>query len=181
MQSKKLSVFVKDYPSCKALQKRAFPKEEQYPFWVLRFMAMRSGVDYLAFYDEDLFCGLSYTSSTRDMMYVLYLAVNDAIRSKGYGTEILNFLKEKSQGKAIILNVEPLDEQAENYEQRKRRMEFYYRNGFHDTGFRMMDVTGEYSILSTSEHFSIDDYKKAISQIGMNFYKPKVIPCGTRR
>lgn len=108
-------------------------------------------------------------------MYVLYLAVNDEIRSKGYGTKMLNQLKEMSAGKEITLNVEPLDKKADNYSQRVRRMEFYIRNGFRDTGYRLVDLTGEYSILSTADDFTIEEYKKAITQIGMNLYKPKVI------
>lgn len=177
MESKKISVFSKDYPACKALQKRAFPKEEQYPLWAMRLMAVQKGVDYRAFYDEGLFCGIAYTSVTDRMLYVLYLAVNDALRSQGYGTRILSLLKEQNPEKEITLNIEPLDKQAKNYEQRKRRMAFYCRNGFSDTGYRLVDVTGEYSILSTADSFSAGDYRRAISQIGMNFYKPKIIAC----
>lgn len=181
MESRKISVFSKDYPVCKALQKRAFPKEEQYPLWALHLMAARKGVDYLAFYDEGLFCGIAYTSVTDRMIYVLYLAVNDALRSQGYGTQILSLLKEQNPEKEITLNIEPLDERSENYEQRKRRMAFYRRNGFCDTGYCLADMTGEYSILSTADNFSAADYKKAIAQIGMNFYKPKVIACTKKK
>lgn len=175
VEIQKVSLWAKDYKAYKALQKRAFPPEEQYPFWVLRLLVCRKGIDYLAHYENDLFCGISYTSSTDSMIYVLYLAVNDEIRSKGYGTKILNQLKEMSAGKEVTLNVEPLDEKADNYSQRVRRMEFYMRNGFHDTGYRLVDTTGEYAILSTTDNFAIKEYKKAITQIGMNLYKPKVI------
>jgi len=175
MQTKKVSIFTKDFRKQKELQKRAFPKEEQYPFWVLRLMACRKGIDYFAHYDNDLFCGISYTSSTDKMMYVLYLAVNDKIRSKGYGTLMLKHLNEMSGNKEITLNIEPLDENADNYEQRVKRMEFYERNGFRDTGYHLVDVTGEYAILSTADNFSVEDYKKAISKIGMSMYKPKIV------
>lgn len=175
MELQRVSLYGKDYKLYKALQQKAFPKEEQYPFWILRLMALRKGIDYLAHYDKNLFCGISYTSSTDNMMYILYLAVNDENRSKGYGTRILNKLKEIGAGREITLNVEPLDETADNYIQRVRRMEFYNRNGFHDTGYRLLDVTGEYAILSTAYEFSSKEYKKAISKIGMNLYKPKII------
>jgi len=175
MEIQKVSIRAKDYKVYKALQKRAFPPEEQYPFWVLKLLACRKGINYLAHYENGLFCGISYTSGTDSMMYVLYLAVNDEIRSKGYGTKILNQLKEMSIGKEVTLNVEPLDEKADNYSQRVRRMEFYIRNGFRDTGYRLVDLTGEYSVLSTANDFSIEEYMKAITRIGMNLYKPKVI------
>ena len=175
MQTKKVSVFAKDFWKQKALQKRAFPKEEQYPFLVLQLMACRKGIDYFAHYDNNLFWGISYTSSTDKMMYVLYLAVNDEIRSKGYGTLILKHLKEMGGNREITLNIEPLDEAADNYEQRVKRMKFYEKNGFRDTGYRLADVTGEYAILSTADNFSMEDYKKAVSKIGMNVYKPKIV------
>lgn len=175
MEIQKVNIRAKDYKVYKVLQKRAFPPEEQYPFWVLKLLACRKGINYLAHYENDLFCGISYTSSTDSMMYVLYLAVNDEIRSKGYGTKIINQLKEMSVGKEVTLNVEPLDEKADNYSKRVRRMEFYIRNGFHNTGYRLVDSTGEYSILSTTDDFAVEEYKKAIKQIGMNLYKPKVI------
>lgn len=175
MYSKKVSIFAKDFSKQKSLQKRAFPKDEQYPFWILRLMACRKGIDYFSHYDNDLFCGISYTSSTDKMMYVLYLAVNDEIRSKGYGTLILKHLKEMGDNREITLNIEPLDEKADNYEQRIKRMKFYEKNGFKDTGYRLVDTTGEYAVLSTSDNLSIEDYKKAISKIGMNMYKPKIV------
>lgn len=43
------------------------------------------------------------------------------------------------------------------------------------TGYCLVDLTGEYSILSTADDFAIEEYKKAITQIGMNLYKLKVI------
>ena len=175
MYTKKVRIFAKDFGKQKALQKRAFPKNEQYPFWILRLMACRKGIDYFAHYDNDLFCGISYTSSTDKIMYVLYLAVNDEIRSKGYGTLILKHLKEMGGNREITLNIEPLYENADNYEQRIKRMKFYEKNGFRDTGYRLVDKTGEYAVLSTSDNFSIEDYKKAISKIGMNLYKPKIV------
>lgn len=177
MQSKKIRFFSKDYSVCKALQRRAFPKEEQYPFWQLRLMTLKKGVRFSAFYDGVLFCGIAYTASTERVMYVLYLAVDDRLRSQGYGTKILDLLQAENPEKDIVLNVEPLDERAKNYEQRKKRLAFYGRNGFSDTGYRMTDVTGEYCILSNSERFSVSDYKKAISKIGMNRYKPEITSC----
>lgn len=88
---------------------------------------------------------------------------------------MLRQLKEMSDGKELVLNIELLDKTADNYKQRVKRMEFYERNGFRDTGYCLVDVTGEYSILSTGDSFGVEEYEKAIKQIGMNLYKPKVV------
>ena len=39
------------------------------------------------------------------MTFVLYLAVNNQVQSKGYGSAILETLKEKFSGKNITLNL----------------------------------------------------------------------------
>lgn len=52
------------------------------------------------------------------MVFILYLAVNDKIQSKGYGNKILNIIKENNMDKEITLNIKPLDKNADNYQQR---------------------------------------------------------------
>ncbi len=174
MKKERVSVFSKDYRKIKALQKRAFPAAEQYPFFILMLMAMKKGVDYYAYYDKDTLCGITYTSATHEMLYVLYIAVNDEMRSMGYGSKILSDLKKSYPDKIITLNIEPLDENADNFDQRQKRISFYFRNGYRDTGYCMVDTSGTYSILSTAGMFSASDFKKVISKIGMDMYKPRI-------
>jgi len=174
MQSRKVSIFSKYFKEIRALQKRAFPKEEQYPLPILLLLSLQKSVNYTAYYDAETLCGISYTAETDDMIYVLYLAVNDKLRSKGYGTKILDVIRSCRVNKTVCLNVESLDEMAENNEQRKKRYEFYYRNGFHDTEHFLEDKTGRYAILAAGGDFSADSYKEAIRRLWMNLYKPKI-------
>ena len=95
--SKKL----KEYKEIKSLMCRAFPKNEQIPMWLLHILAIRKSVEFSAYYDEDLFCGISYTVSNEELLFILYLAVNDKIRSKGYGSAILQCIKQRFSSKAI--------------------------------------------------------------------------------
>lgn len=44
--------------------KTSFPRDEQYPILLLQLVALKSNVDFLAYYDEDTFCGFSYTIQT---------------------------------------------------------------------------------------------------------------------
>lgn len=100
------------------LMKTAFPRNELIPLWVLSILALRKSVNFRAFYDDEQFCGIMYTAENDKYIYVLYLAVNDQIRSKGYGTKMLNWLKSDTD-KIIVLDVESIDPSAENAQQRE--------------------------------------------------------------
>lgn len=64
-----------------------------------------------------------YTAKNDKYIFVLYLAVNDRIRSKGYGTKMLDWLKHNTD-KIIVLNVEAIDPLAENAQQREKSISF---------------------------------------------------------
>lgn len=85
----------------------------------------------------------------RHQTFVLYLATNEQIRSQGYGSMILDEVKQMTGGKECVLHIEALDENAENYEQRIRRKHFYEKNGFHSTGYMYKESDVEYEVLST--------------------------------
>ena len=72
------------------LMKTAFPQNEQIPMWLLRVLSFRKNVNFRVFYDDNQFCGVLYMVEDNKYIFVLYLAVNDQIRSKGYGTKILD-------------------------------------------------------------------------------------------
>ena len=79
------------------LMRTVFPQNEQIPMRLLRVLAFRKNVNFRAFYDDDQFCGVLYTAEDNKYIFVLYLAVNDRIRSKGYGTKILDWLKQNTE------------------------------------------------------------------------------------
>jgi len=175
MEARKVTIFSKQYKEIKRLQQTAFPQNELYPMWVLRLLALRKNVHYISFHEDNDFCGLIYYSVSNSLIYVFYVAVNDRIRSKGIGTKIFEWLKAKYPDKEITLNIEPIDETANNAEQRVKRMHFYEKQGFKDSGYILKDTSGEYYILTTLENLSVEDYRKAILNLGMGFYKPSII------
>lgn len=131
-------------------------------------------MDFFAYYDEVSFCGISYTVSNGELVFVLYLAVNDKIRSRGYGSAILQCIKQRFSNKTIALNIEPLDPDIDNYAQRVKRFEFYVKNGFIDTDYHIIDGSDKYQILATTERFSIKEYKSAIKQLSFGLYLPQI-------
>lgn len=62
--------------------------------------------------------------------YLMYLAVNDRIRSKGYGTQILTHLKATYPAQTLVLEIEHPDPKATNTKQRFARLQFYLKITF---------------------------------------------------
>lgn len=136
------------YKDVVGLYRRAFPREEQIPLWHMRLMALLPGVALHAWYDGQTMAGLTYTVESRTMIWLFYLAVNDSVRSRGYGSRILAQLRHQAAGRAIILEIEPLDPAAPNIEQRRRRLAFYERNGFSPTGHTIQEGGQSYTLMS---------------------------------
>lgn len=147
-----------DYKDICEIYKSSFPKAEQFPIWLLRVMSHLKGIHSVSFYDDDILCGFSYFLENEKTVFILFLAVNGKVRSKGYGSRILSQIKELHPGKTIFLDVEKPDEKAENNHQRLKRIEFYRRNGIVDTNnsFTYDGIT--YEILSTDKNFSEQEY-----------------------
>ena len=109
-----------------------FPKSERIPMAFLLSRAEKDFIDFLAFYDKNKFVGFTYSITNNGLTFIQYLAVDGTVQSKGYGSIILNQIKAQYPNNRIVLNLEILDECAENSEQRIRRRAFYVKNGYED-------------------------------------------------
>ena len=162
----------KAFAAAKRLYRTAFPKEERLPWWVLRLSTLKSDVKLTAYYDGRKFCGFTHTTETADVLFVMFLAVDDAVRGKGYGSAILNCLK--AEGKPVVLNVEPLDDSAANADERANRMRFYKKNGFFDTGYDISEVGGIFRVLSTEPKLNVPKYLKVFAKLSFGLWKPEI-------
>lgn len=115
----------------------AFPKKERMPFPMMVAMSKLWNTQFFGFYDGNIPCGLIYMASNRKIVFVMFLAVDKSLRSNGYGSSILQQLKNKYPDKKIIVSIEPCDNNAPDIELRKRRKSFYMQNGYKETGYRM--------------------------------------------
>lgn len=166
---------LKEYKDICRLMRTAFPQNEQIPIGLLRVLAFRKSVNFRAFYEDGRFCGVLYTVEDNKYVFVLYLAVNDRIRSKGYGTKILDWLKQNT-AKIIVLNVEAVNPSAKNALQREKRISFYSRNGIFDTGCRFIDEGETYSVLASDiEHFDSKEYEMLLGRFSLGTYKKHII------
>ena len=102
------------------------------------------------------------------MIFLLYLAINTEIRSKGYGSYLLKWCLRKYKDKKIYLNIEEVKEDFEDYEIRKRRLDFYLKNGFFLTKYISKEEFENFNILSNNLEIDINRYKildKVVAEI----------------
>lgn len=152
----------------KEIYEASFPKEEKLPFSLLRLLTCIRGIDFTAYKDGEGILGFTYTVTAGNILFVLFFAVDEPLRGKGAGSAILSHLKEK--GKAVLLNIEPLDPAAENYAERLLRFRFYEKNGFFDTSYDIDEVGGTFRVLSTEKTLDIAAYKKVFRKMSLGFW-----------
>ena len=119
----------------------AFPKNERMPFFMMVLMSKLWNTQFLSFYDGDIPCGFIYFAVNRKMIFIMFLAVDESLRTKGYGSAILKEIKNRYPDKKIMVSIEPSDDSAPDIEARKRRKAFYRKNGYGETGY-MIKLSG---------------------------------------
>ncbi len=173
LTEKNLSTKLSNYKEVCKFMKRVFPKEELIPMWAIRLITyFKKNYDFKVYYEGDLFIGILFTIESKDTLFVFYIAINDEIHSKGYGSKLLNVLFEKYPEKAITLFIETMDDKnAKNYEQRVKRLAFYERNGFIHTGIKAGFKTPFVDILSTDKDYNVIKAKELTKSMPMKIFE----------
>lgn len=70
-------------------------------------------------------CGFYSALTFGDITHILFLAVEEKLRDHGYGSQILAEIGKAYAGNRVILDVEMVDPEADNNEQREQRIAFY--------------------------------------------------------
>lgn len=158
----------------KGIYVEAFPKKERMPFPIMVAMSKLWNTQFFGFYDGGTPCGLIYLVSIRKIVFVMFFAVDKRLRSKGYGSSILQQLKDKYPDKKIIISIEPCDDNAPDIALRKRRKSFYMRNGFIETGYmvKMNGVAQE--IIITNGEFVKWEFRLFLAFYSNGILWPKI-------
>ena len=138
----------------------AFPKDERIPIWLLKILARKNKAKFYGIYDNEKFVGLVYNIFYKDIVFVFYLAIDKATRGQGYGTKVLDSIKEKYKNYRIILCIEPVDENSDNYEQRVKRKNFYLKNGFKDSNYTIKERNIIYEMLYYNENVTSQEFQE---------------------
>lgn len=162
------------FPEIERLYRAAFPREERVPMDVL--LEADGPYDFIACYDGTVLCGFYSALTLGDITHILFLAVEESLRDHGYGSQILGEIKKAYAGNRVILDVEMVDPEAENNEQREHRIAFYMRNGYHHSGISygwrgvMYEILILEGAISEEEFWNFWDQLDEIQQANYYFY-----------
>ena len=126
------------FPQVKALYESAFPATERIP--IKHLLDNKIKREFWAFFDKEdgandaapKFCGFSNSITHGSITNIVYFAVVPELRSRGYGSQILQAIRRQHPNTRIVVDIEVEEDSknAEELERRNRRREFYTRNGF---------------------------------------------------
>ena len=176
IECRETKILGRNFFKVRRLYLTAFPKIERHPVMELFSASSKGKAEFLHFTENGQFIGLAYMIVRGDVAFLLYLAVDDSKRNVGYGSAILDAIKDRYEGLDVVLLIESLHEPCENIDIRRRRKAFYLRNGFLDTGFLQTSCGGEanYDILNTKDPFSTESYRNLLLNYPFKSYLEEI-------
>lgn len=162
MKSIQIDKNYKDIKEIRRLYNSSFPDDERIPFKRLINNLDTDRVMY-AYYDDQLI-GMSFLFLYNDLAYLSYICVEEDLRDKGYGSKILNKVKDDFKDYRIVLDIEEVVKNSENYEERKRRKDFYLKNGFESANIFYHIYHVDYEILHYGKDVNRDDWHSIIKK-----------------
>lgn len=137
----------------KKLYMNSFPKNERFPFWLLKHCSKEKNVVFNVILEGNKLIGMEYIIHYENISYLMYLAVDKSQRDKGYGSQILKDLSQEYN--TIILSIEKANKDVKDDKQ--KRKDFYLRNGFNETNKFIQDNEVEYEVLCTNKEYDITE------------------------
>lgn len=158
-----------------SLYEAAFPVEERLPLWQLSWNSLKNEQSFLAYFDQEVFIGFTYAICTDNLVYLLFLAVEESKQSQGYGSQILAQVREEAGERPCVLTIEPMDEaDASNRTQRLKRLAFYENNGYQPLNHFYFEGSERYQILTTDKSLSLVDLERALAKTFLGKYGIRV-------
>ncbi|MBQ6356962.1 MAG: GNAT family N-acetyltransferase [Solobacterium sp.] len=151
-------------PKVRALYETAFPGNERMPFRMLANTGDPDSELLVFLLDDDRFAGFArmFHHPSARTSFLSYLAIEEDLRGRGYGTEILKQLCADKHDRKIVLDIEEAVPQADNYEERKQRKQFYLDRGFTALNLRYIFFNVKYELLGTNGQMTLPEFHDLI-------------------
>lgn len=163
----------------KGIYTSSFLKEDRMPFWLMLLLAKMPSTDFISFHDTDILCGFVYMATIENLTFVMFLAVDENNRSKGYGSRILDKIQSMYPNNKIIISIERCDVDAKDIEQRLRRKKFYDNNGYIETGYLVELANIKQEILIKNGELDKEEFILFFKKYSNGTMKPKVWRSGS--
>lgn len=159
--------------NCNAVKKiymDSFNKEDRLPWLnlILNIILRKANIYTLS--SENNLVAFIYAISYKTKIFILYIAVDKRYRNKGFGTFLLNWYLNNNKDKEILLNISEINEEFDDNIIRKKRLNFYLKNGFYLTDYLSISKDSKGNILSTREEFNVREYKQLDKRISKLFF-----------
>ena len=108
----------------------------------------------LGFFENKELIGFTLILVNEAVVFMVLLAIDRQYRGQGYGSKALTAIKNQFSDRQIVLDYEEVTAHSDNYAQRRSRKQFYFRNGFHETG-RYTILSGDrYEIVCSEDNLN---------------------------
>ena len=152
------------------LYMESFPENERKPFQLIEEKVKEGKMEILAIEEEGRLVGLAIAILYQDMVLLDYFAMHQNDRGKGLGGEAIEQLKKRYQNKRLFLEIEILDERADNYNERVRRKAFYLNHGLSEAKIYVLLFGVEMEILTVQCDMTYEEYRSVyIGTFGETF------------
>ena len=162
MELRKLTIDSPDIPALEDINEEAIPECERNSLRSL----MDTGATILGIY-EDGPVGFLVLREYKTILYLAYLAVNSALRSKGIGGKALGELVSKNDDHMIVVEYEAPNPSSPENELNIRRKEFYKRNGFYETEYFTFYDDTEFEIGCAGMEFDVEIFGEFTEHLSM--------------
>mgnify|MGYP000928895881 CR=1 FL=1 len=169
----------KEKQKIKEIYKSSFPKGDRMSFIMMLIMAKMSSTEFISFHDKDTLCGFVYMSTIENLTFVMFLAVDENIRGKGYGSFILEKIQSMHTNSKIIVSIERCDQEAKDIKQRLKRKKFYINNGYKETGYLVELGNKKQEILIKNGEFNKEEFFLIFMKYSNGTMKPKILKIGS--
>lgn len=164
--TKRIKPGSKDLGKIKQLYYDAFPENERFSFGMM--IKNESGnYETFGFYKDGVFCGFAIILNSLDISHIIYFATLPEMRGKGLGAKALAAMGRIESGRRIIVDIEREVPGCEENEIRRRRKNFYLRNGFSETEVRYRWQEEAYEILVFGGKLSGEDFGNFWKALGI--------------
>ena len=158
------------------INREAFPPDEYMPLSEMLAVQAQGEFDVLALFDGETMVGFMVISADAETAYLFFLAIAKEYRAMGYGGQALQLYRTLYAQCQCTVDLEPLDDAAENAAQRIRRRRFYLKNGFSPSGYALEYRGTAFELLCCAPPLHTAAFARLAENLHVRGFVPTLLP-----